>query len=98
MGLLSEFREEASRPGGSGGLWIPAPLDGRQQRPTLYGRPVPVFTSELCGRIPDAWRLANVGPDGPKGRGGMTGLARNLELSGTGAVAGPHRVGLRQRQ
>ncbi len=55
MGFLGELREEAGRPGGSPGFWVLVPMEGQQQRPTLHGQPVPVFTSAQWARIPDIW-------------------------------------------
>lgn len=53
--LLDELREITGRPGGPPGLWVLIPTDGQQQRPTLDGRPVPVFTTAQWARVPKLW-------------------------------------------
>jgi hypothetical protein len=59
IGLLDELRDSTGRPGGAPGLWILIPSDGQQQKPTLDGKPVPVFTSAQWARIPDLWLAAH---------------------------------------
>jgi hypothetical protein len=57
--LLGELMQSTGRPGGPPGLWILIPSDGQQQRPTLDGQPVPVFTSAQWTRIPELWLAAH---------------------------------------
>jgi serine/threonine protein kinase len=59
MELLGELQQETGRPGGPPGLWVLIPSDGQQQRPTLDGQPVPVFTTAQWARVPDVWLLAH---------------------------------------
>jgi hypothetical protein len=68
MDFLGELREEAGRPGGPGGLWVLVPTDGQQQKPTLDGEPVPVFTSAQWASIPDVWLTAQVLAAGQESR------------------------------
>ncbi|MGA7981295.1 MAG: hypothetical protein WCA32_13870 [Chromatiaceae bacterium] len=53
LDLLTELMQETGRKGGPPGLWVLIPSDGQEQRPTLDGRPVPLFTSAQWARIPD---------------------------------------------
>jgi hypothetical protein len=57
--LLGELMQSTGRPGGPPGLWILIPSDGQQQKPTLDGQPVPVFTSAQWTRIPELWLAAH---------------------------------------
>jgi len=59
LDLLSELMQSTGRPGGPPGLWILIPSDAQQQRPTLDGQPVPVFTNAQWTRIPDLWLAAH---------------------------------------
>jgi hypothetical protein len=59
MAFLGELHEATGRSGGPPGLWVLVPTDAQQQKPTLDGRPVPVFTSAQWARIPEAWLLAS---------------------------------------
>ncbi len=43
------------RPGGPPGLWLLVPSDNQQEKPTVDGVPVPVFTRAQWARIPDTW-------------------------------------------
>jgi len=61
LALLDALRECTGRPGGPPGLWVLIPSDGQQQRPTLDGRPVPVFTTAQWARIPELWLAAYQG-------------------------------------
>jgi len=57
--LLGELAQSTGRPGGPPGLWILIPSDGQQQKPTLDGQPVPLFTSAQWARIPELWLAAH---------------------------------------
>ncbi len=59
MDFLGDLHEITGRAGGPPGLWVLVPTDAQQQKPTLDGRPVPLFTSAQWARIPEAWLLAN---------------------------------------
>ena len=59
LDLLGELMQSTGRAGGPPGLWILIPSDGQQQRPTLDGQPVPVFTSAQWARIPELWLAAH---------------------------------------
>ena len=59
MSLLGELMQDTGRAGGPPGLWVLIPSDEQQQKPTLDGQPVPVFTSAQWARIPDLWLAAH---------------------------------------
>jgi hypothetical protein len=59
LALLGELMQETGREGGPPGLWVLIPSDGQQQKPTLDGQPVPVFTTAQWARIPDLWLAAH---------------------------------------
>jgi hypothetical protein len=58
MELLGDLLQETGRAGGPPGLWVLIPSDGQQQKPTLDGQPVPVFTTAQWARVPDTWLVA----------------------------------------
>ena len=58
MSILTDLHDKTGRAGGPPGLWLLVPSDAQQQRPTLDGQPVPVFTSAQWARIPEEWLAA----------------------------------------
>ena len=62
MSLLTDLHEKTGREGGPPGLWLLVPGAGQQQRPTLDGQPVPVFTTAQWARIPAEWLAAQSTP------------------------------------
>ena len=56
--FLDELRDSAGRPGGPPGLWLLVPTDAQEEKPTLDGQPVPVFTTAQWARIPEPWLAA----------------------------------------
>ncbi|MCP4654973.1 MAG: BREX system serine/threonine kinase PglW [bacterium] len=65
LAFLDELRDTAGRAGGPPGLWLLVPTDAQDEKPTLDGQPVPVFTTAQWARIPEPW-LAARGDVDPK--------------------------------
>ena len=65
LAFLDELRDSAGRPAGPPGLWLLVPTDAQDEKPTLDGQPVPVFTTAQWARIPEPW-LAARGDVDPK--------------------------------
>jgi hypothetical protein len=59
LDLLTELMQETGRESGPPGLWVLIPSDGQQQKPTLGGHPMPLFTSAQWARILDLWLAAH---------------------------------------
>jgi len=53
--FLDAIRDETGRAAGPPGLWLLVATDAQGARPTLDGKPVPVFTSAQWARIPKSW-------------------------------------------
>ncbi|MCG6861123.1 MAG: hypothetical protein LJE70_07605 [Chromatiaceae bacterium] len=59
IALSGELMQATGREGGPSRRWVLIPSDGQQQKPTLDGQPVPVFTTAQWARIPDLWLAAH---------------------------------------
>jgi hypothetical protein len=58
LAFVDELRDATGRSGGPPGLWLLIPTDAQEERPTLDGKPVPVFTSAHWARIQESWLRA----------------------------------------
>ena len=53
LAFLDTLRDAAGR--GAPGIWLLVATDAQEQRPTIDGEPVPVFSTAQWARIPEAW-------------------------------------------
>ncbi|MHA7839590.1 MAG: BREX system serine/threonine kinase PglW, partial [bacterium] len=64
--FLDALRDETGRTAGPPGLWLLVATDAQGERPTLDGKPVPVFTSAQWARIPQSWLEKRSHSSGPE--------------------------------
>ncbi len=59
LAFLDGLRDATGRARGPPGIWLLVPTDAQEEKPTLDGKPIPVFTSAQWARIPDPWLFEN---------------------------------------
>jgi hypothetical protein len=55
LDFLAQLHEATGRADGLPGLWVLVPGDVQQRKPTIDGKPVPVFTNAQWRRVPVEW-------------------------------------------